>query len=228
MKSLFVLFVLLLGLTANAAEYGELVISGEGKVTAKPDIGYISLAVVTEADTPTAASSQNSEAMTKLYKVLDDNQIPRTDVQTSNFSIQPKYLYEEKKEAKVVGYFVSNQVTVRVCVLEKMGVLLETLIKEGANRVGGISFGGQDEKTLLDQARVLATKDMLNKARLYSETAGFKVVKFKLFSESLGGRRPVQYKAAAADAAPGASGETPISGGELSFQVTVNATLEIK
>lgn len=226
MKFIFLPLFFAMGLVATASENGTLVLSGEGKVSAKPDLGYINLAVVTEAETPSVAMTQNTEAMSKLYKVIDDNQIPRTDIQTSNFSIQPKYFYEEKKEPKITGYIVSNQVVVRVCVLDKMGGLLETFVKEGANRVGGISFGVQDEKVFLDLARVLATKEVLEKAKLYSETAGFKVVKIKSFSENLGGgRRPV-YRAAAADAAPG--GDVPVSGGELSFQVTVNVTLEIK
>lgn len=228
MKILTFLTAILLT-TAATAFGGDLNLQGEGKVTAKPDMGYISVAVVTESLTAAEAVAANTTAMNKLYAVIDEQKIPRSDVQTSDFSVQPKHVYEKDKEPRISGYVASNQVMVKICFLHKMGGVLDALIKEGANRVGGVSFGVKDSKELLDKARVLAMKDAKDKAKLYADAGGFTIVKFKNISESVGGGggRPMyRAKAASADAVGG--GDVPVSGGELTFQVNVNVTWEIE
>lgn len=208
---------------------GDLSLSGEGKVTAKPDMGFISVAVVTEAPTAAEAVSSNTTAMNKLFAVVDEQKIPRSDIQTSDFSVQPRYEYNEQQKKNVfVSYVATNQVVVKICFLHKMGATLDALVKEGANRVGGVSFGVKDSKELLDKARVLAMKDALAKSKLFAEAGGFTVGKFKSVSESVGGgRRPMYMRSAMADAAPGGS-DVPVSGGELTFQVNVNVVWEIE
>lgn len=229
MKTLVVLTALFVGLfLAVPVNAGELSLQGEGKVSAKPDMGYISVAVVTEAPTAAEAVAANTVSMNKLYAVIDEQKIPRSDIQTSDFSVQPKYAYEQNKEPKFLGYVASNQVTVKICFLHKMGGTLDALVKEGANRVGGVSFGVKDSKELLDKARVLAMQDALSKSKLYAEAGAFTVGKFKHVSESVGGGGRVRYMAASARAESAPGGDVPVSGGELTFQVNVSVTWEIE
>jgi len=108
-----------------------------------------------------------------------------------------------------------------------MGGILDALIKEGANRVGGVSFGVKDSKALLDKARVLAMKDAVEKAKLYADAGGFVVGKYKNISESVGGGRRLMY-ASAARMESADSGDVPVSGGELTFQVNVNVVWEVE
>ena len=66
-------------------------LSGHGEVRATPDIAYVTSGVVTQGATAAEALAANTKAMTDLFAALKDSGIEDRDVQTSNFSVQPRY-----------------------------------------------------------------------------------------------------------------------------------------
>ncbi len=75
--------------------------------------------VVRDAETASEALSANSAAMTEVLAALKEQGIAEKDLQTTDFSIQPKYKQETRTDGTyeapvIVGYTVSNGLTVRV------------------------------------------------------------------------------------------------------------------
>jgi uncharacterized protein YggE len=70
--------------------------------------------------------------------------IAEKDIQTSNLNLNPQYRYVENQPPELVGYQASNQVTVTVHDLKKLGAAVDATVGAGANHVQGISFGLED------------------------------------------------------------------------------------
>jgi uncharacterized protein YggE len=143
----------------NSAALRTISVSGEGEASGKPDQGRLSAGVVTQAPTAAAALSANTSAMNRVFAALKTLGIPDNKIQTSNFSVQPQYPPYRPDAAEprnIVGYQVSNQVSVTVDDLAKSDPALDALVKSGANPLGGVSFAIADPKPLAERARAAA------------------------------------------------------------------------
>ena len=206
-----------------------IVITGEGEVTAAPDIAYVETGVVTEGKTAAEALAANTAAMERVFAGLGEAGIEKKDMQTSQFSVYP--VYEQTKPEddrpqtpKIGGYRVQNQLTVKVRDLTALGGILDKVVTLGSNQLSGIRFSIDKPETLLDDARQDAVKDALRKAKLYAGAAGVSLGEIMSISES-GYSAPQPYYAkdmmmrAEASSVPMAPGEQTLS---------ANVTLVIK
>ncbi|WP_283776479.1 SIMPL domain-containing protein [Stappia sp. WLB 29] len=204
---------------------------GTGVVTAAPDMAMITSGVVSDADTAAEALAANTEAMSAVIARIKEAGIEQRDIQTSGFSVQPRYRQvksstPEEYRSEVFGYRVSNNVSVRVRDLAKLGGLIDVMVRDGANQVGGVAFIVSEEDKLKDGARKEAMADAIRKAEIYAEAAGVKLGRVLSINEQdFGGPRPMMMMARAEakmDAAP-----APMEAGESSLEVRVNVTWEL-
>jgi uncharacterized protein YggE len=206
-------------------------VSGEGEVRAVPDQAQLSAGVVTQAKTAAAALAANATAMTEMFKSLRRAGIPEKAIQTSNFSVSPQYPPYRQGAApedsrKIIGYEVSNQVTVILDDVTKVGATLDALVASGANQAGGVSFTIRDPKPLMAQAREDAVKDAMAKARTLAKAAGVTLGPILSIQEGGGiAPRPVMMQAEfkAMAAAP-----SPVAAGEQSVRANVSISWEIQ
>jgi uncharacterized protein YggE len=212
-----------------AAESGPATISvtGQGRITAPPDMATISTGVITEAEAPEAALSANNAVVSALFQSLNDSGIADRDRQTSNFSVSPRYsrVRNETGSPEIDGYRVSNQITITVRDLDKLGPLLDALVKAGSNQLGSIQFGLSKQEELTDQARRLAVKDARKRATLYAGASGNTLGEVLSISESsIGAPRPMMRNTMMmAEAA-----DVPIAVGENEINATVHMVFELK
>lgn len=162
-----------------------------------PDTASINSGVVSAAKTAQEALAANSAAMNRLFKELKGAGIADRDLQTSNFNIAPQYApYDPKKpqpaHRRIIGYQVSNGVTVRVRDLAKLGGLIDQMTTAGANRMNGISFYVDKTANLMEEARRKAMTDVRRKADLYADGLGVKLKRVLTISENVSrpGRGP--------------------------------------
>lgn len=205
-------------------------VSGEGTVQATPDMALITLGVVSEAEGAGDALTANSESMSRIIAALKDGGMESRDLQTSGFSVQPVYSQpprdysgSEPFKPEIVGYRVSNNLTLRIRQLDRVGALLDQVVKLGANSISGPTFTVADPKPFEDEARRAAMRDALHKSDLYAEAAG--VTRGPIFRIEDG------YVSAPQPVAPGvmrmeaaAAPPVPIEGGELTFEAHVSVT----
>lgn len=201
---------------------------GNGVVTSAPDIATITTGVVANAATANLALDANNTAMTALIGVVKDAGVAARDIQTSGFSVQPRYIHSDKRDAagyqlpsKISGYQVSNSVSIRVRDLTAIGPLLDSVVNVGSNTVGSIRFGVDDSSDLLNKAREHAIENAISKATLYADAAGVCLGSILSISENGGYRpEPVMMRAMAVEMVSDAS--VPVEAGELSFAMSVN------
>jgi uncharacterized protein YggE len=205
-----------------------IMVAGQGEITARPDQAHLSAGVVSEAPTAAGALSANSAAMNKVFAALKAAGIPDARIQTANFSVSPQYppyRADQPQPRAIIGYQVSNQVSVTLDDLAKLGPTLDALVKSGANQLGGIVFAIADPKPLAEKARAAAVADAMAKAKTLAAAAGVTLGPVLSLQEGGGEMRPLPMMAfkAAAVAAP-----TPVAAGEETVTVNVSMIFAIR
>ncbi|NWH09519.1 MAG: SIMPL domain-containing protein [Alphaproteobacteria bacterium] len=202
-------------------------VTGTGEVKAKPDMAILTGGVVTEAETASAALAKNNEVMNALIAGLKEAGIKDEDIQTANFAVSPKYTaYDSSNTAppRIIGYSVTNEVSITVRDIARLGDLLDRLVKLGANNVNGVSFTLADPKPVLNKAREEAVRDAKAKADLLAATAGVSVTRVLSITEGGGGMPQPMLRMMAADA----QASTPIAAGQETMSATVTVMFEIQ
>jgi uncharacterized protein YggE len=184
--------------------------------------------VVTQAPTAAAALAANTAAMNRVFAALKTIGIPDNKIQTSNFSVQPQYppfRPDAPEQRTIIGYQVSNQVSVTVDDLSKLGAALDALVKSGANQLGGVSFAIANPKPLAERARALAVGDAMAKAKTLAAAAGVNLGPLLSIQEGTAYRPGPMFAEArtALAAAP-----PPIAIGEQTVAVNVTMTYGIQ
>jgi uncharacterized protein YggE len=215
--------------------YPRIMVSGEGVSTLAPDMAIVNLTVTREAETAREALDANTEAMARVLAAMQQEGIEERDLQTSNFSIEPKIVYpknyssDSPEAPKIIGYTVRNSLTVRIRDMDRVGDILDTSVTLGVNQGGQISFTNDDPSEALNQARIKAMEEAIAKARTLAEAAGVGLGKVLEISENSYRSQPVPIARArnvafnAAESAP-----VPVAAGENSYSVTVNVSFGIE
>lgn len=203
-------------------------VNGTGEVMAVPDLATITLGVMSSAATAQEALAANTRSMTDVMALLKKEGIEDRDISTSNFNVSPRYDYGQggTQPPKVMGYDVSNTVTVNVRKADALGDLLDKAVTAGSNQVYGIAFSVSKPEAKLDEARKSAVADARRKAEIYAVAGGFKLGDILSVAEGSNYRPPlpmVMKSTMAAEAAP-----VPVARGEQSLTVDVSIVWAIK
>ena len=188
--------------------------SGQGEIRAVPDTVTLSAGVTIQAATAAAALAADSSRMQAVMAALKKQGVANKNIQTSQFSVSPQYANNDGQAPRLTGYQVTNEVSVRLDDLSKLGATLDALVTAGANQMNGINFSIADTTALMAQARQQAVADALNKAQTYAKAAGVTLGAIQSISESdNGGPRPLYAAApmAMARAVPVAMGEERVT-----------------
>lgn len=201
-------------------------VSGNGKVTAVPDVAILSLGVEAQAATIAEAQSRAAEAMGKVEDALKEGGVAEKDIQTQYFNIQRVTRWDNVKQEEIVtGYRVTNMVTAKIREIEKTGAIIDAVAVAGGDltRVNSVGFTVDDPSPYYQEARQKAVADAAAKAKQLADLAGVKLGKPAYISESSYIPGPIyrQDMAVKAEGAPAV--ETPISPGEM--EITANVQL---
>jgi uncharacterized protein len=202
-------------------------VSGEGSVRAKPDFAQVTLGVTTTGKDAREAMAANAKSANALVALIKSEGVAPADIQTSDLSISPMFSNQPPAQAStptIIGYSVSNNVTVTVRDISSLGALLDKAVAAGANAIYGIGYGENDPSALLDKARPLAVADARRKAEIYALAGGAKIGRLMELTEEAGAR-PVAF--AARTYAQGAAAPTPIEAGQDKLTVTIMARFEL-
>lgn len=212
---------------AQAAEEKDdkktIYVSGQARVNAAPDFATINLGVITEDKDAKTAQQANAAAMDKVIAAIKASGVKEADLQTVNYSIQPKYDYnKETGESSIVGYSVSNSVSVTVRDLTKTGSIIDAAAQSGVNISSSISFGLSSYEEAYNEALKNAVIAAKKKADTIAGALGVKLIAPVSVNEGYGYSPLSNY--ATYDMKMSNSGvETPIQAG--SIEITANVSM---
>ena len=203
-------------------------VSASGEVSRAPDIATITAGVQTDADTASAAMSQNASAMDGVYNALEEAGVAARDMQTSNLSLQPRYDYSNNdgQPPRGTGYTASNQLSVTVRDLDNLGRTMDAIVQQGGNTISGLQFSLDDPSEARNEARRQAIQTAVKRANLYAQETGYRVARIVTINEQSGGYQGPQPMMMAR--AESADTSTRVSSGEVNYSVTVDVTFELR
>ncbi len=217
--------------------------SGEGKVSAKPDIATLEFSIVTEAVTSKAAQDDNSVKSQKVTVFLKQQGVEDKDVKTTYYNIYPQYSYptpiiyqsgsgsaltpNSYKQPQITGYQVSQGFQVKVRNFDKLSGIIDGLVAVGVNNVNNLGFSIDNPEKLKSEARAKAIADAKAKANELKSQIGISLGKIINFSENTGGYSgPIMYEAKGLGG--GAASGPSLPTGEDEITVDVTLTYQIK
>lgn len=214
------------------------IVSGTGRVYAKPDLVIVDFSVLTEKKTVPEAMKENTKSMNEIIAFLKGLGVEEKDLKTTNFNISPRYEYEKGGETYtyyypegkrvLVGYDVTQTLEVKIRNMDKIGEAIEGATAKGANQVSDLQFTIDKEEDFKKQAREEAIKEAKDKAKELASQLGVKLVKITNFSEGL--ISPIYryaYDSAAATGMGGGESTPQVETGENKIEVNVTITYEI-
>lgn len=199
---------------------------GTAQADLTPDLATVTLGVVTEKPTASAATEETARKAQAIVAAARDLGIGAADIQTQSLTLTQTYDNINDANGRYVGqkprgFEAANIVRIRIRDLARAGAIAQTLIEKGANRFDGIDFSVERPELALNRLVAEAVKNAKAQATAAAEAAGVKLGRVLQIERpgTEGASRPVAY-AARAKAAPAPS--MPVEAG------TSNASTEIE
>ena len=205
-------------------------VTGEGTVSVVPDIAILNLGVEAQGASVAEAQRQAAEAMAAVTAVLDEQGIAEKDIRTRYFSIYPVKRWQNDQEI-LIGYRVSNMVTVKIREVDNTGVIIDAVAAAGGDytRINSISFTVDDPTGYYEDVRELAMEDAQEKAKQLAKLAKVDLGEPIYINEgSVYMPTSYDYYRGEAIPAPAPAPTTSISPGETEVRLTVQVVYSIK
>ncbi len=218
-------------------------VSGESEVFAAPDIATISFTVREEAQKVYDAQNKVSIKMKETLVSIRKLGIADKDIKTQNYSLYPKYEWQEKVSTQIcasgycppsgkqviVGYEVTQQVNITVRNIELVNSLVSVIAAADVTEMQGPNFAIDKEDDLKAQARKEAIKKARAKAEVLASDLGVTLVRVVSFSEGqnypmYGREMMMTAKADSGESAP----NPELPQGETKITSSVTVTYEIR
>jgi uncharacterized protein YggE len=137
-------------------------VTGNAEVKAAPDEVSLTLGVDSHDRDLAVAKVDNDKRIGKLLKLAHAAGVDPKNIQTSALSMGPEY--SDEKLPKLLGFQVSQTVTITLTDISKYEDLMTNSLKAGVNRVDGINFFIAETKKYREDARLKAVQAAREKA----------------------------------------------------------------
>jgi Uncharacterized conserved protein len=200
----------------------QISVSSRGEVKVDPDRATVQISVQTKAPTAAVAAADNAAKQKAVIDALRALGLGDKDISTSDYSVTPEQRYEPNKEPTVIGYTVTNTLSVEVKSLKLVGPVIDAALAKGANMITSLQFTSSNTEAARRQAITIAVQRARGDADAAARAAGGSPG--MLLEVSIGGYsspppRPFDMKVAAT--AMRAQFETPVDPGEQTISADV-------
>jgi uncharacterized protein YggE len=211
----------------NAPQPRTLSASGNGQVFLVPDVAYVYIGVRVDADEVSVALSKNNRQAQAVSDAVQGLGVEKKDIQTTSFNVYPMTDYALDGTISRKYYVVENTVYITVRDLSKVGLMLDAVVRSGANSINGITFDVQDKESAMAEARDLAIKKARAEAESIAVAAGVTLGDLQSVNVyTSGGTTPI-YEGKGGGGMASAT-NVPVSAGQLMISVDASVIYEIK
>lgn len=143
----------------------SLVTSGTGEAKVTPDRAAVMVNVQTRGATAAAAASENARRTAAVLEALGKLGLPKSQLSTEGYSVNPEMVYGSGQAPRVTGYVVTNTIRAESQRPEQAGAIIDAALGAGANMINGLSFYASS----IDGARRTAIVSAVASARADAE-----------------------------------------------------------
>ena len=202
----------------------SITVDGEAQREVAPDLATVTLGVVTDRATASQASADNAQAAAAVVATARAAGLGDAYIRTTGIGLAA--VTDGRDSSKIKTFRASNQVSLRMRDLGKVGPLVGQLAAQGANDIDGIAFSVENPQPILDDLRGDATRDASRKAEIYAKAAGVKLGRILRIAPDAAGLpvpMPRAYKLRMAADAPA----PPVEAGTEALRAHVQVTWEL-
>ena len=215
-------------------------VSGEGKVVTVPDVAQFSFGLLTQGGRDIAnLQKDNTTKINKIIDFIKSSGVDAKDIETLSYNLEPRYQnyscpsdgFESMPcpPSEIIGYSVSQSVSIKIRDFSKIGSILSGVVKNGANNVSQLSFTIDDPESAESEAREKAVAQAKKKAMSIARAGGFGLGRLLSINENNFGVPRYYMTEAAMDMKAGGVFPTPsIEPGSQEVKINVNLVYEIK
>lgn len=205
-------------------------VSGEGQLQVAADLGLFNLTVESEDREAEAALKANTRAMERVRQALAKQGMEEGEVSTGGFSIRPQWTprpraAEPDWRPQIIGYVVSNRLSVETERLDKVGPWIQAATEVGATEVGQLRFSLVDSGAARSRAIAQAVHQARRDAEAASQAAGVELGALQSLRVDGADFRPLQPRMEMAVRTLGADAPS-ITPGEVEVKARVEMVFE--
>lgn len=229
--AVLVLLASALPVVADGPPPRSIAVSGEGRVSATPDLAIVSFGVETTAANASAAVAENAKKSNSLMEALKKRLGERDQVSTTQYSLSPVYEQRERVSTappKITGYIASNVVRAELRDITAVGALIDAAIAAGANRADDLQFTLEERGEAHSKALARAGEDALRQAQ--ATAAALHVELGRVLNATVSGAPivfPRTYGRGMVAMAE-AMAPPPVEAGDVDVTASLQVTYEIK
>jgi len=203
-------------------------VTGDARVTAKPDRVQIDIGVTTRAAKSQDAAAQNAREVDAVLAAMRKAAGPSAVLKTVSYALNPNYQYHPNGgEPTIEGYTAVNVVQVTLDELGKIGAVIDAATQAGANHVQGIQFTLRDQDAVRAEALREAALRARGEADVLAAALGLKVLRVLTVEENSPRVTPLRVYGGAPRAMAAAAPATPVEAGTLDVTAEVTLSVEV-
>ena len=218
--------------TADTVGFGQIIsVTGNGTAQVAPDRVTFTVGVQTVEENVDTAVNQNNARVAAVIAALKKGGATDKDIRTSNFYIMPQQQYNSQGQLpRIIGYQVSNNVTVTRNDVTSASKLLQAAISAGVNQASGLNFEVSDPSKGRDQGLLAAFNDARSKAMVLAQASGRTLGRALTITEGARAEppRPMPMAMMKAGVAAESVSEVPVESGAQMMNYTVSVVFELR
>lgn len=203
-------------------QVATITVSGEGEVTAVPDIATVTMTVRESAKTVPEAQKAAEAKLTKGIEALSALGVEKKDTKTISYMVNPTYESQQTgycsgyicppTKQVITGYEVSETIQVKVRKIDSAGEVIGALGGVNITEISGPEFTVDDMDQAKADAKAKAIDNAKAKAQATAKSLGVSLGAITQFNEDNGGYyAPMLMRADATSMAGGATKALEVS-----------------
>jgi uncharacterized protein YggE len=214
---------------ATPSAQSSIRVVAQATVMAKPDRADLELGVTTAKKTATAATAENDRKMERVVAALKKEVGADGEIKTATLNVSPRFAEARNDQASppILGYTVTNTVSVRVTDIKAVARILDRAFEAGANTVEHVEFTMKDPEAAQNEALRAATTKARARAAAMAEGLGLRVGPVISVSEGFEDEPLLAGNKGYDKLEAGRGRLTPVEPGTIEVTATVNVTFAL-
>lgn len=222
-------------------QVGSITVSGDGEVTALPDIATVTITIRESAATVPQAQKLADTKVKAAIQALGSLGVSDKDQRTISYTVNPKYenvavnmgaasmmVPYPVSNQKIVGYEVAQTVEIKIRKIDSAGEVVGALGAANITEISGPSFTVENMDKAQADAKAKAIEKAIAKARDTAKALHADLGEVIQFSEDNGGAYPMMYSQSSMKVMGASAPEVTLPQGEsvIKSHVTITYSLE--
>lgn len=219
-------------------QVASIVVTGEGEVTALPDIATITATVRELAKTVPEAQKAVETKVTKEISSISDIGVDKKDIKTLSYTVNPKYESDQKiycysigcpvPKQVIIGYEVTETLQIKVRKIDSAGEVIGVLGSANITEISGPEFTVDDMDKINANVKAKAIENARKKAEMTAKSLGVSLGHIISYVEDGGGYYPPMVYGMGASVAKESRDSVTIPTGEnvIKARVTITYSLD--